>query len=234
MNKYQTELYKNGYVRVDGIIAFVYGKEEYSFLIPKPNDYPGKKYIAGNDFIFIFEALSNQTWFKKIDLTQGAYRSSLFYIGYELTGEDDNESKYGVNVWKTAFSCWFNFTFDSEQFGARKFSYLYDPELAEETYHSPESVLISLSGDRASLMDQFLLYLIKSDDGDLIPFPNKDFHESFGFILDTKKPVLFDGTRHMYMLIVLKSWRDGKFPQNLTMADFFEMVTISQSPLRNR
>ncbi|MBC7982115.1 hypothetical protein H7X65_03500, partial [Candidatus Parcubacteria bacterium] len=109
MNTYQKQLSENGFVRVDGILAHVYGKAEYSFLIPKPDDYPGKKYIAGSDFIFVFERLSNQTWFKKIDLTQGAYRQSLFHFGHDLTGDHDNETKHGVNVWKTAFSCWFSF-----------------------------------------------------------------------------------------------------------------------------
>lgn len=234
MNKYQTDLYKNGFVRVDGILALVYGKTEYSFTIPKPENYTGKKYIAGLDFIFVFEILSNQTWFKKIDLTNGADRSSLFYCGYELTGEDDNEAKFGVNIWKTAFSCWFSFTFDTEMFDARKLTYLFEPELVDEIYHSPESVLISLSGDRSSLMDQFLLYLIKSKDEDLVPFPNKAFYYSFGFVLDVMKPVFLDGIRHMYMLIVLKSWREGKFPQNLTMPDFYEMVTLPKEPQRNK
>lgn len=61
MNQYQEELRKHGYIRVDGIIAYAYGDPTLAFIIPRPSNYPTKKFIVSHDFIFVLEKESDQT-----------------------------------------------------------------------------------------------------------------------------------------------------------------------------
>lgn len=232
LNQYQKELEQADFVRVDGIIAYAYGDPELAFIIPKPSDYPEKKFIAGRDFIFVFEKDSDQTWYKSVDLTQeGTFRSNLFYIGYELTGEDDNE-KDGVNINQTSFS--YFFTFDEEMFEARKLTINYCPEIVEFS-HSCESILIQFSGDISRTVDQFIGLLHGFREDILKPLPNPEFFKVFGIKgMNEDKPVLPGHIRHFYMLAVLLSWREGKFPYGLTYKRFHKLIVVPQPPYRCR
>ena len=204
MNEYQEQLRRCGFVRVDGILAYAYGDADLAFVIPVPSDYPGKKFIAGPDFIFALEKESDQTWYKSVDLTQeGTFRSTLFNIGYELTGEDHDSNRDGVNIEKTAFSHYF--TFDEEMLEARKLTRNYFPEIPEST-HSCESVLIQFSGDISKKVDQFIGSLQAWREDILKPLPNLEFLKVFGVTsMDEGNLVLPGHIRHFYMLVVLLS-----------------------------
>ncbi len=230
LNQYQKELEQAGFVRVDGLLAYAHSDRNLSFLIPKPSDYPEKKFIAGRDFIFVLEKDSDETWYKSINLSQdGVFRSSLFYIGYEVTVEGDCDND-GVNIQQTAFS--HHFIFDEEMFRARRLTKNYCPDITE-SLHSCESVLIQLSGDISRKVDQFIGSLQAWKEEILKPLPNTEFFKVFGIKgMNVDKSVLPGHIRHFYMLVVLLSWREDKFPYSLTYNEFYDLVTAPQPPLR--
>jgi len=224
INQYQKDLMMCDYVRVDGLIARVHEDEGLEFYIPYPSDYPGKDYIAGKDFIFVFESISNQTWYKKVDLTQGEYRSSLFYHGYKIRADGlCDPDKYN-----TAFSL--SFTIDQESLETRKLHPGSEVEVSESML-SCELALVQFCGNISGKVDQFIKYLFSKDDTDLKPLPNRDFSDAFGFGFDDKKPLLFNH-RHYYMYLVLRSWRENKFPYHLTFADFTYIILLPKPPMR--
>lgn len=231
MNQYQEELSLNNFIRVDGLIARIYNDDRYTFGIPKPSDYPGKDYIAGPDFIFVFESKSDQTWYKKIDLTQeGNFRSNLFYIGYELKLDDDNTDRYCVNIFNTAFSL--SFVIDLESFRIRALRYDYETENVD-IFHSCESVFMVISGDISKKVEEFSKFIFSKDDADLKPiYENTAFLKKFSAELNKEKPVFMTQFKHMYLLVILLSYREGKFPYNLTFSEFHRLVSLPKPPMR--
>lgn len=231
MNKHQKELYENGFVRVDSLVARIYDDDCFTFKIPKPSDYLGKDYISGVDFIFVFESESDQTWYKKIDLTQeGNFRSSLFYIGYELKLDDDLD-KYCVNIHNTAFSL--PFVIDSELFRIRALRYDYEVEDVNTFHHSCESAFIAISGDISRKVEEFSKYIFSKDDTDLKPIDeNTAFLKKFSAGLNKEKPVFITQIKHLYALVILLSYREGKFPYNLSYNEFYKLVTLPKPPMR--
>ncbi|MBC7766715.1 hypothetical protein H7Y21_01850 [Arenimonas sp.] len=222
LNKYQKQLFDYGFLRVDGLIACAYGDSSLKFIIPRPSDYPEKKYIAGYDFVFIFEKLSDQTWYKTVNRDGGELLTSIFYIGYELTGEDDDIDRDGVNIKKTAFSHYY--TIDEEMLEARRLSINFYPEHSEDV-HSCESVLAQFSGDISNKVDQYIGQLQAWREQILKPLPNPEFLKVFGVQgVDENNPVLPGHIRHFYMLIILLSWRRGKFPYGLTHKRFYNLL----------
>lgn len=233
MNKYQKDLSNLNFVRVDGLIARIYNEDDFIFSIPKPSDYPGKDYIAGLDFIFVFESTSDQTWYKKIDLEEyGAYRSSLFYVGYELKADGDDLVKYGVNINNTAFSL--PFKIDSELFRIRALKYDYETENVD-IFNSCESAFIAISGDISKKVGEFSGYILSKDDTDLKPIDdNEPFLKLFSAGVNKQKPVFLVQLRYFYILIILLSQREGKFPYKLTFSQFTALVTVPKPPTRFR
>lgn len=233
MNTYQNDLQDAGFVRVDGIVAYLYGDSSLRFVIPKPSDYPGKIFIAGRDFIFVLEKESDQTWYKSVDLTkEGAFRSNLFYVGYYFDSQDHDVSQE-VNIQNTAFA--YHFSFDPEMFEARSLAHSYDPEIDAETTHSCESIVIQCSGDISRIVDQYIGSLQAWKEEILRPLPNLEFLKVFGIMsMNEHKIVLPGHVRHFYMLVVLLSWREGKFPYGLTYGRFYELLVMPQPPFRNK
>lgn len=232
MNEYQNNLWDAGFVRVDGIVAYAHGDLSLAFVIPKPSDYPGKIFILGDDFIFVLQKESDQTWYKSVDLSKNeGFRSNLFYVGYHFDGEDHDVRRDGVHIEKTAFA--YHFVFDQEMFEARGLAHSYDPEIDIETIHSCESVVIQCSGDISKTVDQYIGSLQAWKEEVLKPLPNLEFLKVFGIkSMNEYKVVLPGHLRHFYMLVVLLSWREGKFPYGLTYKRFHELLVTPQPPVR--
>lgn len=208
-----------GYVNVTGILCKVF---DYNFVVPCPEDYPNKRFIAGKDFIFYFDRKTNKTWYKKVDLTDGEYRSNLFCIDdLMVTLLEVDESECSVNINKTAFV--YPFVLDEDEFEARQLSNDIEfdrvgDELSCEVAH------MIISGNISSKVDDFIDFLRNIDDLSLKPLPDINITHKFSAAFSDNNPVYFTNLRHSYMLMVLLSQRNFKFPYNMNLKQFKALV----------
>ncbi len=205
-----------GYVNVTGMICRSHGVD---FIVPGGEDYSDKKCLVGADFIFHFDREGYKTWYKRVNLSDGEFRSSLFLVD-DLSVFGD-ESEFSVNVRQTAFA--YPFSFDEDEFRIREMSCGYEFDRTGDEI-SCELAYMIISGNIASITDELIKFLLNVDDLSLKPLPDVNITRRFGVSFAVNNPIDFTNLRHAYMFMVLYAQRNFKFPEGITLKGFKSMV----------
>ncbi len=219
------QLVSLGYVNVTGLACRSFGQDEMKFSVPTLQEYPTRRHISGEDFIFLL--LENgKTWYKSVDLSK-TIRSSLYYHDDLFIIAMDSRNPENTSGTPLIYP----FELDANELDQRKL----DPDCLippSVGIVSSAEIMARISGAITQKVGDFTNCLLRTEARHLVPFPNNEYLRAFDSSRVQDIPLPNDQIRSLYMLVVLQAQMDGRFPYGLSYTDFKALVTIPQPPLR--